>query len=163
TEDVVKSLISTRTVLASSANPAVVGQSVTFVASVTATGGDPSGSVTFRDGTNTLGVVALDQSGHAALAVSNLGVGSHAITAIYSGSASPAGSQGAIGQVVMAAQGAGPHVLRIQRFGYHWMPTVLVLTLDSPLDPASAQNTANYRITGPGGRDIAISTVVYDP
>ncbi len=163
---VAKSLMITQTLLGSSANPAVAGKPVTFVASVTGTGGVPSGSVTFAEGTSTLGVVALDQTGHATLTISNLGVGNHAITATYSGNADSAGSQGAISQVVQAAQsvqGAGPQVIQFQRLGYHWMPTALVLTVDSPLEVASAQNRDNYRITSPGGRLIGIGSVVYSP
>jgi Big-like domain-containing protein len=159
---VAKSLITTQTIVASTVNPALAGQAVTFVASVTGTSGVPSGIVTFCDGTTTLGVAALDATGHAAFTVSTLSVGNHSITAIYGGSANCAGSQGAMSQAVIAAQGAGPRVVQFQRFGYHWMPTVLVLAFDSPLDARSAQNTANYRITGPGGRPIGIGSVVYN-
>ncbi|MGD9924929.1 MAG: Ig-like domain-containing protein, partial [Pseudorhodoplanes sp.] len=43
--------------LASSVNPSIVGQAVTFTATVT--GASPTGSVTFRDGATVLGTVAL--------------------------------------------------------------------------------------------------------
>ena len=52
--------------LTSSGGSAVYGQSVTFVATVTA-GGTPGGSVTFFDGTTPLGTAPLDGSGKAAL------------------------------------------------------------------------------------------------
>src|SRR5207237_2218566 len=48
----------TTTALSSSANPSVVGQAVTFTASVTVTApgtGTPSGAVTFQDGATPLG------------------------------------------------------------------------------------------------------------
>jgi hypothetical protein len=39
----------------------------------------------------------------------------------------------------------------------------VVLTFDKPLDPATAQDVGNYRITGPRGRRIRIAAVAYDP
>jgi hypothetical protein len=54
----------TSTILASSANPSGFGQSVTFTAIVSSLGsGNPTGSVTFFDGTTALGSpVALNSS-----------------------------------------------------------------------------------------------------
>ncbi len=75
-------------VVASSANPSVFGQSVTFTATVTANApgvGIPSGAVTFEDGATILGTGILDGSGIATFATSALSVGSHSITAIYGG------------------------------------------------------------------------------
>ena len=74
----------TTTTLSSSPNPSVYGQSVTCTAQVSASGGTPTGSVTFYDGTTNLGTGALS-GGSANLATSGLAVGSHAITAVYSG------------------------------------------------------------------------------
>ena len=53
-------------------------------------------------------------------------------------------------------------MILLQRFGYHFAPTVIVLGLNAPLDAASAENLANYRITGPTGRRIGIRSVVYE-
>jgi hypothetical protein len=80
----------TTTTLASSANPSVVGQSVTFTATVT--GSFPTGTVTFRDGATVLGTVALNGSGIATLSTSVLAVGSHSVTAVYSGDANNSAS-----------------------------------------------------------------------
>jgi hypothetical protein len=41
-------------------------------------------------------------------------------------------------------------------------PTVLVLTFNDGLDPATAENIANYKIVGPGGRTVAIDSVTFD-
>jgi hypothetical protein len=85
----------TTTVVSSSANPAVFSQPVTFTAAVTANapgGGVPAGTVTFKDGTATLGTGALDGTGHATFTTSALTVASHSITAVYGGSASFNGS-----------------------------------------------------------------------
>lgn len=79
---------STSALLASSADPSVFGQNVVFSATirpVTGTG-IPTGSVSFNDGTTTLGVGTLDNTGQAKLAVSSLAVGSHSIRVAYSGS-----------------------------------------------------------------------------
>jgi cyclophilin family peptidyl-prolyl cis-trans isomerase len=74
------------TSLTASPNPATVGQSVTFTATVApATGsGTPSGSVTFLNGTTTLGSGTLS-SGVATFSTSSLSVGTYSITASYSG------------------------------------------------------------------------------
>jgi len=85
----------TATALNSTPNPSNLGESVTFTATVTVTppgGGTPTGSVTFYDGTTTLGGVALPSSGQAVYATSALTLGSHSITATYSGDANFLGS-----------------------------------------------------------------------
>ncbi|MFP5228914.1 MAG: Ig-like domain repeat protein, partial [Acidobacteriota bacterium] len=74
-------------------NPSVqVTAAVTFTAAVSGNGGVPTGSVTFMDGANTLGSVALNGNGVAAYTTSSLAVGSHSITAMYGGDANDAGS-----------------------------------------------------------------------
>ena len=77
----------TTTELASSANPSVYGQLVTFTATVSAAapgGGTPTGSVTFMDGSTAIGNGSLS-SGKVTFTTSSLAVGSHAITAVYGG------------------------------------------------------------------------------
>jgi len=55
--------------LTSSPNPAAFGQSITFTATVTSGGsGTPTGTVTFKDGTTTLGTGTLNTSGVATFA-----------------------------------------------------------------------------------------------
>jgi sugar lactone lactonase YvrE len=80
---------STATTLGVSAASAMVGQSETLTATVVG-GASPAltGSVTFFDGTTSLGsvqVTATSTGGTAALTVSTLAVGTHQITARYSG------------------------------------------------------------------------------
>jgi hypothetical protein len=85
--------------LASSPNPSVYRQTVTFVATV------PSGelgSVTFNDGGTALGTVALSGS-TASFTTSTLTAGSHDVTAVYSGDTShgtPAATSPIVTQVV---------------------------------------------------------------
>lgn len=80
------------------------GQSVTFTTTVTspATGlPAATGSVTFKDGTKTLGTVPLS-NGKAVLAVNNLAIGSHPITAAYSSDANYNASSAGMTQTVTA-------------------------------------------------------------
>ena len=56
----------------------------------------------------------------------------------------------------------GPQVVKVQRYGYHMMPTTLVLTFNEALDPATAENVHNYRIVGLRGRRISILRAVYN-
>jgi hypothetical protein len=74
----------TTTALTSSLNPSQVGQSVTFTATVTSSSGTPTGSVTFLDGATVLGTAGLS-GGVATFTTSTLTLGSHSITASYSG------------------------------------------------------------------------------
>jgi hypothetical protein len=74
----------TSTALTSSLNPSVYNQSITFTANVTSTGGTPTGSVAFNDGSTTLGTTPL-VNGTATLNYPSLAVGPHIITASYSG------------------------------------------------------------------------------
>jgi virginiamycin B lyase len=58
----------------------------------------------------------------------------------------------------------GPTVTAVHRFGFHMLPTTIVLTFDKPLDPKSAQNPANYHVAAldGSGRTIRINSAVYD-
>ena len=81
----------TTTTLVSSANPSVVGQAVTFTATVSPVApaaGTASGTVTFTDGATTLGTGALNGTGVATFTTDALAVGHHTITATYGGDAS---------------------------------------------------------------------------
>jgi hypothetical protein len=103
----------TTTVLTSSANPSVEGQPVTFAVTVSASGSGPigflrpagapapeGGSVTITDdGEGVLAVVGV-VDGRAAFTTSSLGVGTHRITAAFSGTDSTAPSMATIAQRV---------------------------------------------------------------
>jgi hypothetical protein len=93
------------TITSATASPKIAsyGQAMTLSASIasSATGaGAPTGTVTFRDGSKSLGTVTLVGNGYATLAIATLGVGYHMLSASYSGdghfnaSASPALSVG---------------------------------------------------------------------
>ena len=96
------------TSLTASPNPATVGASVTFTATVApATGsGTPSGSVTFLNGTTTLGTETLS-SGVATFSTSSLSVGTYSVTASYSGDTTYAVStSSAVSEQITAAAAA---------------------------------------------------------
>lgn len=81
----------TTTTLAASDNPLIVGQSVTFTATVHVSapgGGIPKGIVTFKDGNKLLGTAKLKPINGVAtvtFATKSLGQGTHTIIAVYSG------------------------------------------------------------------------------
>lgn len=78
--------------LGSSKNPSAFGQSVIFTATAAPQySGTPTGKVTFKNGTTSLGSATLSD-GVATLATTTLSVGSKSITAVYAGSASFAAS-----------------------------------------------------------------------
>ena len=77
----------TATGLSSSANPSAVGQSVTFTATVTSSGGNvaPDGNVVFYDGSAILSTSTLNPGGVATYTTSTLADGLHSIVAVYGG------------------------------------------------------------------------------
>lgn len=96
---------STTTTVTASAAPSVYGQPVTFTAAVSSTGGTPTGTVTFKDGSTTLGTRTL-ASGSASFTTSSpLAVGNHTITAVYAATSAFSGSTGTLagGEVVNKA------------------------------------------------------------
>ena len=76
----------TQTALASSQNPSVAGQPVTFTATVSSAGATPTGTVTFNDGGTAIGTATLT-AGIATFSTSALTAGVHTITARYAGNA----------------------------------------------------------------------------
>jgi len=89
----------------SSVNPSVFGQLVTLRAIVNPASGSetPTGTIVFQDGATTLGTVSLDSSGSVALTVSSFAVGTHQITATYSGDSGFLASHGSVTQNVSYA------------------------------------------------------------
>jgi hypothetical protein len=160
--------VATAIVVGSAPDPSTVGQPVSFTATVTKAAGatgTPTGTVTFQEGSAVLGTAPLDAAGRAIFTTTALGVGSHTVAAVYSGDANFVTSIGTTVQVVntVPVTGKAPRVMNLQRFGIHAQPTVLVLTFDRPLDPATAQDARNYRITDACGHPIGLLSVAYDP
>jgi hypothetical protein len=95
--------------LTSSANPVFAQNPITLTASVNATGAAPTGTVTFLDGTTSIGTGTLNSSGSATLSVNTLTVGSHTITASYAGAANNFAANAPLTEVVddFITSGAG--------------------------------------------------------
>ena len=78
----------TNSTVTSNHNPSVFGQSVTFTATVTAVApgtGTPTGTVDFMDDATTLASGVALSGGMATFSTSSLSIGTHSITAVYSG------------------------------------------------------------------------------
>jgi Bacterial Ig-like domain (group 3)/FG-GAP-like repeat len=95
----------TSTALASSLNPSIYGQKVTWTATVTTSGPiPPGGTVNFDWGVFSIGSANLNSSGVATLTRSNLSADAYPLTAVYMGDANHAGSASPIlNQVITQA------------------------------------------------------------
>jgi Big-like domain-containing protein len=121
------------TTLTSLPNPSILGQNVTFTATVTGGGPTPVGDpVTFRDGPTTLGVVLSNAFGQATLTTSALSLGPHTMTASYSGDAVYTPSTGTMIQTVNPG-------------------LVSATTLTSSLNPSTFGQTVTFTATVTGG------------
>jgi hypothetical protein len=93
------------------ANPttAVSGQTITLTASVAPTSGTsiPTGTVTFQDGSTAIGSSPL-AAGNGTLAVSTLSVGTHSLSAVYSGDTGDSPSTSKTVSVTITAASAPP-------------------------------------------------------
>ncbi|MEG9433486.1 Ig-like domain repeat protein [Terriglobus sp. ADX1] len=102
--------VQTHTSLASSTNTGIGGASLTLTAGVSAAvtvnglTAHPSGTVTFLDGSTTIGTGSLNANGTATLTTSTLAVGTHNLTAVYQGDSTFQGSTSApLSQVIRNA------------------------------------------------------------
>ena len=127
------------TVVTSSVNPSVHGQSVTFTATVTrssaGTGAVPTGTVQFKvDGVNLGGARTLNAAGVATIATTTLTTATHSVVATYSGDANYlGGTSAALSQ-------------RVNKAG-----TTTTLTLTTPVSrQTTIRYTARVRAVAPG-------------
>lgn len=120
--------------LISTPNPSTAGQAVTLTATLPAAA---TGTMTFYDGATSLGTVPLS-GGNAMLTTSALALGSHSVTAMYSGDAGygPATSP-AVTQVVQ--------------------PAGTATTLASSVNPSSAGDAVTFTATVPNGATGAVT------
>jgi hypothetical protein len=156
----------TQTQLAVAPAAAVLaGRAVTLTA-VVVPGPDgltPTGDVTFViDGAvaATVPLIQVNGQATATFSTSSLAPGTHMVAASYGGS-------GGLDPSVSAVQAINvvlpPRVVAVQRYGFHAMPTRLVLFFSTALDPATAQDVGNYRILGPNRRAIRVVSAQYLP
>ncbi len=94
---------STSTEISSDLDPSLVGDLVTFAATVSPVApasGTPTGTVTFLDGSTVMGTVTLNGQGVARFTTSTLTVGTHTIVADYNGAGGYTGSSANLDQIV---------------------------------------------------------------
>ncbi len=126
----------------SSDNPAPTGQAVTFTANVSGDIGIPTGTVTFLDGTTTLGTSTLDANGNATLTASTLALGNHNITATYGGDTNYTGSSGSLTEVIS-------------------QETNSTMSLVSSANPALAGQAVTFTATVSGSRGTPTGSVTF--
>ncbi len=139
----------TTTAITSSTANSVVGQAVTFTASVTASGngaGLPTGSVTFMDSGMVIGTANLDGSASAAFTISTLAVASHSISAVYNGDGNFLTSQSASVSLTVAQASTQVSVTTPDTPAVYGQTATLTATV-SVLAPGSGTPTGSATFT----------------
>ena len=126
--------------VASSQNPSTSAASVTFTATLSA---GATGTVTFMDGTTVMGTGTVS-NGSASFSTSTLSVGTHSITAVYSGDANYNG----------ATSAALSQVVNKTTLGVGGTPP---LTVTSSLNPAPQGSPVTFTATMPAGATGTVS------
>jgi subtilisin-like proprotein convertase family protein len=144
----------TTTTLTSNTNPSIVGQAVTFTATVTS-GSTPvtNGTVSFTDGSTLLATgVPLTAGGTATFTTSTLTVGSHTIAASYSGTVSLLASSASVTQVVAKATTAATLTsnLNPSTFGEAVTFTATVTTGSTPVTAGTVSFTDGSTLLASG-------------
>ena len=140
--------------LSSSANPTTYGQPVSLTATVSSASGTPSGQVIFSEGSNLLGTVALSSGSpfKAVLTKSDFTIGSHSLTAAYSGDEYFKGSTAAIIQTINAIPSSGgggggsyPTTRTVTTIGFSGSSS-LVTDMQGNLKTAARLTTADGKV-----------------
>ncbi len=138
----VTNLTATTTTLAASPSSTTTGQTVTLMATVVGSGGTPSGTVTFLDGSTALGMANLS-GGSATFTTMGLSVATHAITARYSGDTTFSGSTSSAQTVTVSTNTVA--------IGLTALPSVIVpgasATLTATLSGATSSTAPTGKIT----------------
>src|SRR5262249_4510029 len=129
----------TTTSFTSSLNPSASGDAVTFTATVSATSGAPSGTVTFKDGATVLGTAPLNASGGASFTTCSLAIGAHTITVAYGGATGFAASTSLPVTQTVAARPTVSGVVIDDGFAQRSVVRSLSVTFNGPvtLDPGA--------------------------
>jgi hypothetical protein len=179
-QEVVKAAapMATATGLLSSFNPAPAGRAVTFTATVASTNATPDGIVNYLDGTTLLGTAQLS-GGTGNYTTASLGVGTHAITAMYAGSAQFAASTSSVLEQVIAQPAAGDFAVNITpgaRTVFRGATASVAVAVTSEggfsgtvalscsgLPAESSCGFAPGTMTGSGGSTLTITTADWHP
>ncbi|WBP85190.1 Ig-like domain repeat protein [Kitasatospora cathayae] len=120
----------TTTVLISAPDPSVFGEPKVLTATVTSVAGVPTGTVSFFDGVTLLGTATL-VAGVATFTASALGVGSHALTAVYGGDTSFSGSTSPVDTQTVNAADTTTVLISVPDPSVFGEPKVLTATVTS--------------------------------
>ena len=144
------------TALLSNHNPQVVGQSVTFTATVSSVSPSASGTVSFLDGASSLGSTTV-VGGVASFTTSSLAFGTHSITAVYSGDTNHATSTSAAitQQIVQAATAVVTSSLNPAPAGANVVFTVSVAGVGSLVPSGVVTFLDGVTVLGTGTLDAA--------
>ena len=127
--------------LSTSGSPSATGSLVTFTVAITSTGVTPTGTVTFLDGSTTIGTATLNSSGVAVFPTQSLASGTHIITASYAGDTN-------------TAPGTSAPVTQIVKDG-------TTVTISSSLNPSSPQANVTFSVLVAGTSGIPTGTVSF--
>jgi hypothetical protein len=148
----------TTTALRTSAPTAVVGQAVTLTATVTAVApgaGTPTGTVIFLDGSTVLGTAAVGADGTATFTTRFAAAGGHALTAVYSGDGTFAGSAQALTEQVRAPPAPAPTTTALAasaRAARRGQAVTFTATVRGPAGAGTPTGTVTFRV---GNRVVA--------
>lgn len=101
--------IPTAITVSTSNSPSVVGTVVAVRAVVTSSASTPNGSVTFFDGSKSLGTISLNNTGTAIFNTSSLATGLHALSAVYNANGIFASSRAATTSITVTAAASTLH------------------------------------------------------
>jgi hypothetical protein len=150
--------------LASSLNPSVYGQSVTFSATVVPPGqGTPTGTVSFLDGSTTLGSLTLVNE-QASFSTTLLTAGSHSITAVYAPDTNL--FTGATSSAVSQSVSTAPLVVSVDNKSMYYGGSVPTLTGTITGIQNNDNITASYSTTATSSSPVGtypINASVNDP
>ncbi|MCA1595875.1 MAG: Ig-like domain-containing protein, partial [Chloroflexi bacterium] len=124
---------------------------LTFTASVSSPSGTPTGTVTFNDGAAVLETASLS-NGKAAFVTSTLSVGTHSMTAVYTGNSAFATSTSpTLAQVVKDAPPPPPVIHTLSGSGWHLISSPYIISQTFASLPATAfaynASTQSYIVT----------------
>ncbi len=126
----------TTTSLSISPNPSfIAGTPLTFTAAVAPVSGGatPTGTITFNDGTTTIGSAVLDAGGVATLVTSALTPGAHGIRAVYSGDATyVSGTSEVVYQVISVNAACIGNIATNANLVEHYYTAILRRPSDAP-------------------------------
>lgn len=152
----------TQTAVTATPNPALVGQTVTFSATVTGNGGTPEGTVTFEANGAAIGAPVTLNAGTATLTSSSLAAGPYTITAIYSGDTDDQGSTGqATAQLVIGAIPTATDLASASTTGTNPQVVLVAAVLNSEQVTGGATPTPTGTVTFKTGTTV-IGTATLD-